>query len=285
MNKIEMRKRPQNSTCECQTYYVSWLWHITCMYRIPAPLSILIYFGGKCPRIEAFQSDKYLHTPHWLLSFPFWSEALFLLCLLNLQKGSFPEVTLRRTSCSIQVTFFDPYSNRDLFAKATRPSLMAENTFLRLHNITSLGPILEGTKGKRGLRAIVYNSDGGGRRHLSGIKACCSVKAVAKDRLPPTYYYPVLLHAPKPSLEMSASVRPCSGLLFLYKRGDETSWLLYNRTYTQNTITHKCFHTLIVVTLSLKGVGRVRGVSVVAPISVSRSQQEAERLSRTKKTK
>ena len=161
---------------------------------------------------------------------------------------------------------------------------MAENTFLRLHNITSLGPILEGTKGKRGLRAIVYNSDGGGRRHLSGIKACCSVKAVAKDRLPPTYY-PVLLHAPKPSLEMSASVRPCSGLLFLYKRGDETSWLLYNRTYTQNTITHKWFHTLIVVTLSLKGVGRVRGVSVVAPISVSRSQQEEERLSRTKKTK
>ena len=71
MNKIEMRKRPQNSTCECQTYYVSWLWHITCMYRIPAPLSILIYFGGKCPRIEAFQSDKYLHTPHRLLSFPF----------------------------------------------------------------------------------------------------------------------------------------------------------------------------------------------------------------------
>ena len=121
---------------------------------------------------------------------------------------------------------------------------------------------------------------------MSGIKACCSVKAVAKDRLPPTYYYPVLLHAQKPSLEMSAaSVRPCSGRLFLYKRGDETSWLLYNRTYTQHTITHKCFHTLIVVTLTLKRAGRVRGLSVVAPISISRSQQEEERLSRTKKTK
>ena len=101
---------------------------------------------------------------------------------------------------------------------------MAENTFLRLHNITSLGPILEGTKGKRGLRAIVYNSDGGGRRHLSGIKACCSVKAVAKDRLPPTYY-PVLLHAPKPSLEMSASVRVAASFFSTKERRNQLASL------------------------------------------------------------